>query len=180
MSTSVLVTVGSDHHPFDRLVGAVDRWLDETAEELVVVVQHGTARPPRHGERHDYLPHDQLLELLRATDIVVTQGGPMGIVEARTCGRIPVVMPRLHRLGEVVDDHQVAFCRQLAGTGDIIMVETEDELRDALRLAVDDPSRLRLTGPTAEVDTRAAVDAFAHAVEALPPRRRRRVSWRTR
>ncbi len=28
----MMVTVGSDHHPFDRLVGWVDRWMDEHHE----------------------------------------------------------------------------------------------------------------------------------------------------
>ena len=178
MSVALLVTVGSDYHPFDRLVGGVDAWLDQAAQIGSVVVQYGTARKPRHGECLDYLPHDRLLEQLRSVDVVVTQGGPMGIVEARRCGRIPIVMPRLHRLGEVVDDPQVAFCRQLASTGDIVLVETVEELRRALDRAADDPSQLALTATAAEVDTKEAVDAFAQAVDGLPPRRPGLARWR--
>lgn len=176
----MLVTVGSDYHPFDRLIGGVDAWLDREGESRPVVVQYGTAHKPRHGECLDYLPHDRLLDELRSANIVVTQGGPMGIVEARRCGRIPIVMPRLHRLGEVVDDHQVAFCRQLASTGDIVLVETVEELHEALDRAAADPSQLELTAAAADVDTKEAVDAFAQAVKRLPPRRRGLARWRRR
>jgi len=41
----VLVTVGTDHHPFDRLVGWIDRWAPPGRVRLVV--QYGTAVPPR-------------------------------------------------------------------------------------------------------------------------------------
>lgn len=176
---SILVTVGSDYHPFNRLVGGVERWLGQpSAAGLEVLFQYGTADRPGRGECHDYLAHDELIDRLSSSDIVVTQGGPMGILEVRRCGRIPIVMPRLHDLGEVVDDHQVAFCRQLASTGDIVLVENEDELVEALDKAVADPTRLVLTGSTGDTDARPAVEAFARAVELLPPRRRNR--WRRR
>ena len=43
----ILVLVGTDHHPFDRLVRWADRWAG--AHEARVVIQHGTAR--RAGAR---------------------------------------------------------------------------------------------------------------------------------
>ncbi len=45
----VLVSVGTDFHPFDRLVAAVDRWAAQHPEARVVV-QHGRSRAPRHAE----------------------------------------------------------------------------------------------------------------------------------
>lgn len=171
----MLVTVGSDFHPFDRLVGGVDTWLSgQPSTSVKAVVQHGTAQAPRNAEAHDYLSHAELMDRLANSDIIVTQGGPMGIVEARRCGRIPIVMPRVKRLGEVVDDHQVSFCRQLASTGDIVMVENVDELCGALDRAVMDPQSLRLSSADSGVDTRRAVAVFAREVECLSVSRR----WR--
>jgi UDP-N-acetylglucosamine transferase subunit ALG13 len=45
----VLVTVGTDHHRFDRLIGWVDRWA-AAHPDAQVLVQHGTATAPAHGE----------------------------------------------------------------------------------------------------------------------------------
>lgn len=57
MSTAtVLVSVGSDHHPFQRLVDWSDAWAIHRPD-VHVVVQYGTARAPEHTEAHDFLGH---------------------------------------------------------------------------------------------------------------------------
>ena len=44
----------------------------------------------------------------------------------------PVVVPRLHRYGEAVDDHQVPIARRLADAGLVSLVEDPDQLAAAL------------------------------------------------
>ena len=168
----VLVTVGSDHHPFDRLVRAVDEWVPSAAREVVLVTQHGTARPPEHGEAFSYLPHEELLAHMRATDLLVTQGGPMGIIESRRLGIIPIVMPRLKANGEVVDDHQVDLCRHLGDLGEVWLVEEADEVAAVLDRAVANPAALRIDPVEEGEHVRESVDRFAAAVAQLPTGRR--------
>ena len=50
-------------------------------------------------------------------------------------GRRPVVVPRLKRFGEAVDDHQVALARRLHDEGLVTLAHDAGEL--ALRLAGD-------------------------------------------
>ena len=65
---------------------------------------------------------------------VVCHGGPGTILGARHRGAVPIVVPRQHRLGEHVDDHQVAFSRRLAADGGgIHLAETEAEPAPAAR-----------------------------------------------
>lgn len=47
----VFVTVGTDYHPFDRLVQWIDDWMIEGggAARARVFVQSGTSTPPRHA-----------------------------------------------------------------------------------------------------------------------------------
>ena len=40
----VLVSVGTDHHVFDRLMGWVEEWVAQAPEGTSVVVQHGSSR----------------------------------------------------------------------------------------------------------------------------------------
>ncbi len=172
MTTNILVTVGSDHHPFDRLIGWVDEWLAaHEADDFVCVVQHGTAAAPRHGKAHDYLPHPELQRLLDEADVVVTQGGPMGIVESRRCGTTPIAVPRRARLGEVVDDHQVAFCRQLGRTGALVLAEDSDTLWAALDRALQNPQVYAMESAAADDEVRSTVERFAALVAMLPARR---------
>ena len=46
----ILVTVGTDHHPFQRLVDWGDRYAARHPEHQVFI-QYGSARPPAHALR---------------------------------------------------------------------------------------------------------------------------------
>ncbi|WP_081416550.1 sulfotransferase [Arthrobacter castelli] len=136
----IVVTVGSDHHPFDRLIGWIDRWLSNGAKDRVdCVVQYGTARPPKHGIPMAYLPHDELMRLMHHADAVVVQGGPMSVVESVRTGKLPIAVPRIGRLGEVVDDHQVTFCRVIGAKGGLLLAEDEEATLAHLESILADP-----------------------------------------
>lgn len=163
-SLAVVVTLGTDHHPFARLVDWVDRWAGDHPDHRCVI-QHGSAPAPRHAEGHPVLDPADIPGLMGRAAVVVGHAGPGTILDARAAGRLPVVVPRLARLGEVVDDHQVTFGRWMDARGQAICVEDEDRLRDHLDAALLDPSRYRLT---AAADSGApAVTLFGDLVEGL-------------
>lgn len=151
MSALVLALTGTDHHPFDRLVG----WVDAAAARhhgVRFVVQHGVTRPPLAAEGVDFLGHGRLVELLAEASVVVCHGGPGTITEARDAGHVPLCVPRDPRLGEHVDDHQQRFASLVAGAGAVRLVRSQQtfdtELAAALLLApgagpTEPPSRVR-------------------------------------
>jgi UDP-N-acetylglucosamine transferase subunit ALG13 len=164
----LVVTVGSDHHPFDRLIGWIDAWLGAGgAARVRAVVQYGTAARPQQAEAHDFVPHEQLMNLLERADVVVMQGGPMGIVESRRSGRVPIAIPRLHRLGEVVDDHQVDFCTLLSGRGELVMAQNETEVVAAIEAALADLPSVRIEPASSEEAVLASVQRFAAEVATI-------------
>lgn len=169
----VFVTVGTDHHPFDRLIGWVEGWTPPAGIAVDVLVQHGATRAPVRARGVPFLSPSELGEVLARSDVVVTQGGPGGIMDARRAGRRPVVVPRLAALGEVVDDHQVAFTQHLAGLGHIRRVTTREEFDRALDDAVRSPQTLRCT-PLADTASAAsrAVDQVVREVVAARRKRR--------
>jgi UDP-N-acetylglucosamine transferase subunit ALG13 len=126
----VLVTVGTDHHPFDRLIGWIDRW--EPAASVRLVVQYGTAVPPRAAHGEPFLAPDEFAVLLETADAVVCSGGPGAIMEARAAGLRPIVVPRRSALGEHVDDHQRAFADFMAGRDLVTLADDELALVAAL------------------------------------------------
>jgi UDP-N-acetylglucosamine transferase subunit ALG13 len=153
----VLVTVGTDHHPFDRLIGWCDRWAGAHPEHHVTI-QHGPARAPKIATAHAFLPQGELVDLMDAADVVVCQGGPATIAEINAVGKVPIVVARLAALGEVVDDHQVRFAARLAQDGVVRVATSEDELAALLDRAVEQPAEFRMDG---------AVDRTARSVRIL-------------
>src|SRR5690606_7741132 len=124
----VLVSVGTDHHPFERLISWIERWSNDQPD-AAVFVQRGTSRTPHGVASEPLLPHAELCARMAAADCVIVQGGPGGIIDSLRAGRRPVVVPRRADLGEHVDNHQVAFARYLAERGEVELAQEEHELR---------------------------------------------------
>jgi UDP-N-acetylglucosamine transferase subunit ALG13 len=161
----VFVSVGTDHHPFNRLVQWVDGWAAKNPD-VEVVIQYGEATSPVHADAVPYLSHSELFALIRRANVIVSHGGPATIAEAWNVGLIPIVAPRGHRLGEHVDNHQQAFAAVLAERDQVIQVTTESELVEALDKAVADPQWLRRESALG-VDVETSIRNFTAVVTAV-------------
>ena len=137
MSALIAAFVGTDHHPFDRLVS----WLDELALRLApdthVVVQYGASRPPLVAEGHAFLRQQDLRELLSTADAVVCHGGPGTVMDARNADHVPVCVARDPSLGEHVDGHQQRFVAMASRTGLVLEARSRPELGRLLAERID-------------------------------------------
>jgi UDP-N-acetylglucosamine transferase subunit ALG13 len=137
----LFVTVGTDHHPFDRLVRWLDAWLQAGGKHRVrCLVQHGTSIPASQADSSDYLAYDAMCAAMREAAAVVCHGGPSTIMLAADAGKVPIVVPRLRALQEHVDDHQLIFARRIAGSETIALAESEDRFRALIDDALATPS----------------------------------------
>lgn len=126
----IFVTVGSSDLPFDRLV----RDAGAVAADEAMIVQRGASRVrPAHGVCVDFMSFDEVIAHMRAARVVVTHAGVGSIMSALTAGKRPVVVPRLRRLREAPDDHQVELGRRLRSLELVTLAETPPELARAVR-----------------------------------------------
>jgi UDP-N-acetylglucosamine transferase subunit ALG13 len=127
----IFATVGSTQIPFERFVRALDGL---PAEQLLV--QHGPVEPPAGVARANaFMQFPQMIESMEAADVVVCHAGAGSILCALRAGHTPVVVPRLKRYQETVDDHQVEFSRALSAEGKVIAVEDLGHLAAAVAAA---------------------------------------------
>ncbi|WP_243715995.1 glycosyltransferase [Actinomadura darangshiensis] len=164
----VLVTVGTDHHRFDRLIEWVDRWFADAGQGRVhCVVQHGASRAPEHAEPRDFLDHVELLKLMEQAAVVVTHAGASTIGEARRLGRLPVIVPRDPAHDEIVDGHQIDFLKRIEEKGLVAACGTEAELRAQLDRLVDDPDAFLLAEGDSGAAQAAAVRRTGQLIDTL-------------
>jgi UDP-N-acetylglucosamine transferase subunit ALG13 len=150
--SGVVVTVGTNEAPFDRLVAAVGSLVGEP-----VVVQHGaSAVRPARARCFDYLPHDELDRLVGSARVVVCHAGIGSVALALAHGKRPVVVPRLRRFREAVDDHQLFFARKLEATGLVTVVEDVEQLSRVV--AGHDHAATLEPGPDLTAAIRSALD----------------------
>lgn len=134
----VVVSVGTDHHPFDRLISWMDEW-QELHHDVAVVIQRGASNPSRRGGCRELIPHGDLCELFAKASVVVSHGGPSTVMDARMAGRLPIVVARNPELGEHVDRHQMGFANHLRRHQIAVVVEAKGELFAAIDRALANP-----------------------------------------
>jgi UDP-N-acetylglucosamine transferase subunit ALG13 len=147
----IVVTVGSSNFQFDRLVRGIE--AVETDEEILV--QHGPSSVrPKHATCVPYLAFDELVDAVREARVVITHAGVGSVLVAQMNGKKPIVVPRLARYGEVVDDHQLYFAERLARDDAVTLVSDPAELTHALQLPNDGAPSPRDAGKSLEADLR--------------------------
>lgn len=127
----IFVTVGTHHQPFERLLNALGS-LD--GDELVVQYGPGAA-PPGVARAEAFMPFEAMVECFREAETVVTHAGVGSILCARREGHTPLVVPRQHKLGEHVDEHQAELTRALEERGSVVAVWDVDDLTASIEAA---------------------------------------------
>jgi beta-1,4-N-acetylglucosaminyltransferase len=158
----IFVVTGNHTLPFDRLVREMDGVAGRIGER--VVIQKGPSKVETiHAESLGWAYGKDLESYFESARIVVCHAGVGTILEARKRGKPIIVVPRLRRLGEVFDDHQLEIAAAASESGSIryardfkdlehfIMEPTKDDtgnhedsrgrLIEALRRIVDEAER---------------------------------------
>ncbi|MGL5810625.1 MAG: glycosyltransferase [Nocardioides sp.] len=162
--------VGTDHHPFDRLVA----WADHRAAGHPrddVFIQYGSTGVPTHASGDALLTPQDMAARIGGSDIVITHGGPGTIMDVKKAGHRPIVLARDPAYGEHVDEHQMRFAEWCQRRDLIRLIAEPGELSGWI-------DRLGSTGtreaPEDSVEVAAAVRRFGGLVAAPGPPRGRR------
>ena len=125
----IIVSTGTNGDAFDRLLDAAAQL--ETDDDLVL--QHGPSSIRRAGATHvDYLSFAEYERLVQDAHLVITHAGVGSVLIALIHQKRPILMPRLARLGEAVDDHQLSFALRLRDSGLAEMAEDAPSLQAAV------------------------------------------------
>jgi UDP-N-acetylglucosamine transferase subunit ALG13 len=159
----IFATVGTHGDGFPRMLQALETLGDE--DELVVQYGHGT--PPANATRAEaFLPFGTMAELFEAADVVITHAGVGSILLASRAGHVPVIVPRLARLGEHVDDHQVELARALEQRDGVLVCWEGVELAELVARV---PPRQQRAAPAAVALAQAVGEELRR--DGAPPRR---------
>lgn len=120
----IFVTVGGDHYQFNRLVKAVDEYCGREKQEAFIQIG-SSDYIPLYCQWKRFLSFKQMQSLLHASSIVISHAGAGTILACIAGGKVPIVVPRLSRFNEVVDDHQVDFAQRMQNQGYVYLADPE-------------------------------------------------------
>lgn len=130
----IFVTVGTHTLGLDRLVQAMDSVAAGLDDEVVMQIG-STPFKPQHARYFDFAPMDEMERWCAAASLIISHAGAGSILTAQKFDKPLLLVPRLRKFGEVIDDHQLELALALEATGQAVAVQDVAQLASALKLA---------------------------------------------
>ena len=125
----IFVTLGTHEQPFNRLL----QMVEGLPADIERVVQYGfSTYRPAGCKAVPFIEFGEMCRLMSRADAIVTHAGVGSIMLALSSGKRPIVVPRLHRFGEHVDDHQMEVAEAFARSGKITLMMPGDDLAEKI------------------------------------------------
>ncbi|OHB73630.1 MAG: hypothetical protein A2Z25_11765 [Planctomycetes bacterium RBG_16_55_9] len=129
----IFLTVGTQFS-FDRLIKAVDRAVEAGGIDEQVYAQIGdSSYRPRNFEAICHLEKHLFDDCMRKASSVISHAGMGTITMALDNAKPLLVMPRLSKYGEVVNDHQVAIARKYEQLGHVLVAYDEQDVSEKIK-----------------------------------------------
>jgi UDP-N-acetylglucosamine transferase subunit ALG13 len=125
----ILVLLGTQDKPFTRLLDAIQNQIDKGNIKDKVIVQAGSTKyKSKDMEIFDLIPNDELQELQKKADIIITHGGVGTIMECLKKGKRVLAAPRLKKYKEHDNDHQLQIIDEFVKMGYILPLQDFNKL----------------------------------------------------
>jgi UDP-N-acetylglucosamine transferase subunit ALG13 len=112
--------------PFDRLIRAMDEHVAAGRIEDQVFAQIGSGSyEPKAIKFERFMEKSPFEDMLKVASCIVSHAGIGSISTALAHDKPMLVLPRLKRHGEHVNDHQVATARKYAELGHVLVAYDE-------------------------------------------------------
>ncbi len=129
----IFVTVGSQKFQFNRLLQKIDELVTGGVLNEEIFAQIGCSDyKPINYKFKEYLNKDEFESAITNSEIVITHGGTATIIKAVKNGKKAIVVPRLAKYGEHVDDHQLQLLEQFSDMEIVCACEELDKLGERI------------------------------------------------
>lgn len=132
----IFVTVGSNEHQFNRLLKEIDKLVESNKLNDKIVAQIGNSTYiPKKIEYFKFKPYDEIEKIVEKSKIIITHAGAGSIMLALEKNKPLIVVPRMKKYGEHVNDHQIEITKELEKQGKLIVVYDISKLESAIYMS---------------------------------------------
>lgn len=132
----ILILLGTQDNSFHRLLEEVQALIDKKVITEKIIVQAGrTKYESKDMEIHSLMPEEELKEIMKKADLVITHGGVGSIVMALKMEKKVIAVPRLSEFGEHINNHQIQIIETFNSQEFLIGITDLKELGNALEKA---------------------------------------------
>ena len=114
----ILVLLGTQNNSFKRLLEAIQHNIDKKVITDEVIVQAGfTKFESKDMKILDLIDKEEFSKLQDEADLIITHGGVGSIISSLKKGKKVIVVPRLKKYDEHVNNHQLQIARRFEQEG---------------------------------------------------------------
>ncbi len=125
----ILVTLGTQNQPFVRLLELIEK---SNINDEIIVQAGKTKFESKKMKIFDYIPYEEMTELIKKSDLIITHGGTGSILMPLKMGKKVIAIPRLAKYGEHVDDHQTQLTSIFNEEGYILEYNDGDDFNELI------------------------------------------------
>jgi UDP-N-acetylglucosamine transferase subunit ALG13 len=126
----IFCTIGTQA-PFDRFLKIIDEVAADIDEDVVAQVYKSHYKA-RNIKTIDFLPPDKFQELFSTARIIVAHAGMGTIISAMQQKKPIIVFPRIAKLGEHRNEHQLATAAKMKELGYVYVANDAEEMKSLL------------------------------------------------
>lgn len=121
-SIKIFIPLGTQKFPFNRLVLAVNRLVEKGLYKPEEIVMQAAVYDVEPVFTHYHLiPAEQFDDFINSADLVITHSGVNSIITCMKLRKPLVIVPRLKKYGEHVDDHQREIAEVMKVKYDVVV-----------------------------------------------------------
>lgn len=125
----IFVAVGTQKFPFNRLLKLVDELIEKEVIQEAVFAQVGNSDYcPKNYEYKKFMSKDEFDNHIKSCDVLITHSGVATIITGLKFEKKVIVVPRLAKYGEHVDDHQIQIAWSFFNQNLVLVCGEDDDL----------------------------------------------------
>lgn len=131
----IFVTVGTHYQGFERLVRKMDEIAAEIDEEVVMQTGY-TEYQPQNAKWFRFKDYDEILDIYKSANIIVSHAGAGTLLDSLSFEKQIIVVPRLKKFNEHIDDQQLELAEALENSGRAAAVYDIEKLEEVINNTV--------------------------------------------
>lgn len=130
----IFVTVGNHYQGFDRLIKKMDEIAGKIDEKVIMQIGY-TNYKPLNAEYFNFLENfGEILKLNKNARVVVSHAGAGSIVTALKQKTPVIVVPRLKKYNEHINDHQLEIAKAMSDDKNVRVIYNVEFIEEFLKL----------------------------------------------
>ena len=132
----ILLLLGTQDNPFNRLLEAVDKAINDGYIKEEVIAQIGfTKYKSKNIKTFELIPKEEYENIIGRADLIITHAGVGSILTGLNKNKKVIAAARLKEYGEHTNNHQLQILNELYKKGYILRLDDFNDLPKVLEKA---------------------------------------------